>query len=249
MPQHAQSLRKLFHKVDPYDGFDFASQPLDLQGGGGTPILKQVFDACKPKLIVEVGSWKGKSAVWWAEQMRDAGIDGAVVCIDTWLGGLDHITRPRAAGWELDKYFKHGYSTLYYQFLANMCHSGVQDWIVPIPTTSTIGARWLQYHNLHPDLIYVDASHDEDDVYDDVKNYWKSLKTGAFMAGDDWCTSWHGVICAVNRFSRENNLQPQVGGNTWVMQKTLSSEQQLVLRVMTEELNKLKQVMPMRVAV
>ena len=57
------------------------------------------------------------------------------------------------------------------------------------------------------------------------------------------------MICAVNRFSRENNLQLQVGGNTWVMQKTLTSEQQLVLRVMTEELNKLKQVMPMRVAV
>ena len=55
MPQYAQSIRKLFHKVDPFEGFDFASQPLDLQGGGGTPILKQVFDTIKPKLVVEVG--------------------------------------------------------------------------------------------------------------------------------------------------------------------------------------------------
>jgi hypothetical protein len=97
--------------------------------------MKQVFDATNPKLIVEVGSWKGKSAVWWAEQMREKGIDGAVICIDTWLGGLDHITRPRGPGWEIDKYFKHGYSTLYYQFLANIISKGVQDWIVPIPTT------------------------------------------------------------------------------------------------------------------
>ena len=68
---------------------------------------------------------------------------------------------------------------LYYQFLANICHKGVQDWIVPIPTTSTIGARWLEYHKLQADLVYVDASHDEDDVYDDLKNYWKVLKNGA----------------------------------------------------------------------
>ena len=69
-----------------------------------------------------------------------------------------------------------------------------------------------------------------------------------FMCGDDWCTSWHGVICAVNRFSREKQLNLQIGGNTWVMQKTLSAEQQVVLSVMTQELNKLKQVAPMRVA-
>ena len=155
---------------------------------------------------------------------------------------------PARPGWDIDKYFKHGYSTLYYQFLANICHKGVQDYIVPIPTSSTIGARWLEYHKLQADLIYVDASHEEDDVYDDCKNYWKSLKNGAFMCGDDWCTSWHGVICAVNRFSREKQLNLQIGGNTWVMQKTLSAEQQVVLSVMTQELNKLKQVAPMRVA-
>ncbi|HEX3356581.1 MAG TPA: class I SAM-dependent methyltransferase [Tepidisphaeraceae bacterium] len=248
MPQYAQSIRKLFHKVDPFTDFDFASRPLDLQGGGGTPIMQQVFDASKPKLVVEVGTWKGKSAVWWAEQMRDKGIDGAVVCIDTWLGGLDHITRPRGPGWDIDKYFKNGYSTLYYQFLANICQKGVQDYIVPIPTTSSIGARWLAHHNLQPDLVYVDASHEEDDVYDDLKNYWKVLKNGAFMCGDDWAVAWHGVICAVNRFARENDIRLQVGGNTWVLQKTLSSEQQLVLHVMTEELNKLKQTLPKRMA-
>ncbi len=248
MPAFAQSIRNLFHKVDPYEGFDASAYPLDLQGGGGTPVMQQVFQAAKPKLIVEVGSWKGRSAVWWAEQMRDAQIDGAVICIDTWLGGLDHITRPKGADWKIDKYFKHGYSTLYYQFLANICAKGVQDWIVPIPTTSNIGARWLQHHNLMADLIYVDASHDEDDVYDDLRNYWKALKNGAFMCGDDWAVAWHGVICAVNRFSRENNLRLQIGGNTWVLQKTLAAEQQLVLNVVMEELNKLKQGMELRKA-
>jgi hypothetical protein len=91
---------------------------------------------------------------------------------------------PGSAGWitspapraerQIKKYWKHGYSTLYYQFLANVMHEGLPDYIVPVPTTSAICARWLQAQNLVSDIAYIDASHDEDDVYDDMKGYWKT---------------------------------------------------------------------------
>jgi hypothetical protein len=241
MGEFAASILSRLHPTNPYDGFDYRAHPLDLQGGGGREVMTRVFDALNPKLIVEVGTWKGGSACFWAKLMKERGIDGAVVCIDTWLGGLDHITRPKSAEWQIKKYWKHGYSTLYYQFLANVMHEGLQDYIVPVPTTSAIGARWLQAQNLVVDIAYIDASHDEDDVYEDMKGYWKTLRNGGIMCGDDWDAAWFGVICAVNRFAREKDLNLQIAPPTWVLQKTLSAESQLVLNVIGQQLQTLKQ--------
>jgi hypothetical protein len=175
--------------------------------------------------------------------MKDAGIDGAVICVDTWLGGLDHITRPKGAEWQIKPYYKHGYSQLYYQFLANVVHRGVQDYIVPLPNTSTAGARWLAQAGLLADLIYVDASHEEDDVYQDMEQYWKVLRPGGVMCGDDWALAWHGVVCAVNRFAKERELALQVLPPTWLVQKTLGAESQMVLMTLRRELEGLKQLL------
>lgn len=244
MPAFARSILAKFHDVDPYAGFDFRAHPQDVQGGGGLPVMREIADAVKPQLIVEVGTWKGSSAIFWANFLKERGIDGAVVCIDTWLGGLDHITQPQGHGWEIKPYRQHGYSTLYFQFLANVCYAGLQDYIVPIPATSVIGARWLAYHDLHPELIYIDASHDEDDVYHDIVEYWKMLKYGGMMCGDDWLVAWYGVICAVNRFVRERDLRLQVAPPIWLIQKSLSTESQLVLNTIEQKLKALKPEVP-----
>jgi hypothetical protein len=36
------------------------------------------------------------------------------------------------------------------------------------------------------DLIYIDASHEEEDVYNDVLAWYKKLKVGGIMCGDDY---------------------------------------------------------------
>jgi hypothetical protein len=248
MGAFAEDILGRIHPVNPYNGFDFRSHKKDLQGGGGTEILTQVFQALKPRLIVEVGSWKGASAVFWAQLMRQHGIDGAVVCIDTWLGGLDHLTRPKGPDWQLKPYYKNGYPTLYYQFLANIMHEGLQDLIVPVATTSAIGARWLATQNLQPDVVYIDASHDEDDVYQDLVGYWKQLKIGGIACGDDFSPAWYGVIAAVNRFSREQDVQLQFGGISWVLQKSLPAEQQLVLNLVEQSLTAMRNEVRAKVA-
>jgi hypothetical protein len=240
MPGYAAELRAKFHPTCPYEGFDYNAYPEDLQGGGGTPMMQSVFAQLKPKLVVEVGSWKGVSAIFWARLMKEHNIDGAVVCVDTWLGGIDHITRPRGEDWTIRKYFKNGYSTLYYQFLSNIMRLGLQDYIVPIPNSSICGARWMQYHGLAADLVYIDASHEEDDVYADMQAYWKVLKWGGAMLGDDFTLAWYPVICAVNRFAREKELAMQVSPPTWVIQKTMSGDHQAVANMVNVELGALK---------
>ena len=56
----------LIHKNNPYQGFDFNSFPLDLQGWGSTDnnFLK-LIDEIQPSLIIEVGTWKEAQPYLW----------------------------------------------------------------------------------------------------------------------------------------------------------------------------------------
>ena len=146
-------------------------------------------------------------------------IDGVIVCIDTWLGGLDHISNPMTADWDIGRYRQHGYPILYYQFLANVMHTGMQNYIVPFPNTSAIAARWLLKNGIQADIVYIDASHDEDDVHNDLVDYWKILRPGGVMFGDDWSSYWPGVVNAVTRFSQAHDITLHTEDVNWLLIK------------------------------
>jgi len=57
----------------------------------GIPTLKNPFDLAlytrllwdvKPRTLIEIGSYKGGSAIWFADQMRSMGIDGHIFSLD-----------------------------------------------------------------------------------------------------------------------------------------------------------------------
>jgi hypothetical protein len=211
-------IRTMLHAVDPYADFDASRYPLDLQGWGSeTNAFHELIQEVKPNLIVEVGTWKGGSAIHMAEEVAKAGLNTQILCIDTWLGGLEFWTEQNVP----DRYgslrLQNGWPQVYYQFLANVCHKGHQQRIIPFPQTSSIGALWLRFFGLNADLIYVDASHEEEDVYADVLNFWEVLAPNGVMFGDDW--SWDGVRVAVQRFARENGLEIRFAADKWVLDK------------------------------
>ena len=211
-------IRKMLHAVDPYESFDASRYPMDLQGWGSeSAAFRELIEAKKPKLIVEVGTWKGGSALHMADVAAKAGLDSQILCIDSWLGGLEFWTEQNVP----DRYgslrLQHGWPHVFYQFLANVCHKGHQQRVIPFPTTSSIGALWLRYFGLKADLIYIDASHEEEDVYADVLNFWEALAPGGVIFGDDW--SWDGVRLAVQRFARENSLEIRFAADKWVLDK------------------------------
>ena len=83
-----KTLREILYAVSPFDGIDPADYPDDLQGWGSDhPILAAAIEKLRPKRIVEVGSWKGRSAINMARIVRALGLDCEIVCVDTWLGG------------------------------------------------------------------------------------------------------------------------------------------------------------------
>jgi predicted O-methyltransferase YrrM len=198
--------------------FDIAEPlALDLQGWGSThPVFEHVLNTIKPRLIVEVGTWKGGSAIHMAKLSKQLGLEAEIVCIDTFLGSPEHWTNPEfRPGLRL----RHGQPRLYDQFLSNVIHEGVQDVITPFPISSTAAAFVLMRAPVRPDLVYVDAGHEYEDVRRDIELYWELLRPGGVLIGDDFLPMWHGVIRAASEFAAQRRLNLQVTGEKWVVQK------------------------------
>lgn len=190
--------------------FDMVDYPLDVQGwGSDAPIFRELIEQLRPRLIVEVGSWKGASALHMAAVCDALDLETRILCVDTWLGAYEFI----GATSERDLQTLHGYPRVYYQFLANVVRSGQQRRIIPFPQTSLIAARYLWHHQIRADLIYIDGSHDEQDVAADIHAYWPLLRKGGVLFGDDY-DSFEEVRQAVSASGHVFELH---GGRYWVM--------------------------------
>lgn len=207
-------MRNKLYTKDPYEGFDPQAEYLN-GWGSDDPNFAAVLHDVRPKLIVEVGSWLGASAIHMAKLAPEA----QIVCVDTWLGSrefwLDHEDETRYAALNLH----YGYPSVYYQFLSNVLHAGVHDQITPFPATSLIAARLVKEWGFTPDVVYLDGSHDYADVLADLEAWWPLVHKGGVLFGDDWHV-WADVNHAVETFVHEHHLFPaDVRGRQWVLQK------------------------------
>lgn len=200
-------IRNLLHKEDPYKGF-FPAHEIDLHGWGGhSEVFFETIETIKPETIVEVGSWKGLSASVMAKKIQEMNLDCELVCVDTWLGATEfwenHNDKNRYESLNL----QNGYPSVYYQFLTNMKELGLSEIVTPFPQTSTNAARFFKRKNLSAQLIWIDASHEFEDVLQDISSWWEVLDVGGIMFGDDYCEYWSGVIDAVNMFAENHDLE------------------------------------------
>ncbi|MFK7740799.1 MAG: class I SAM-dependent methyltransferase [Planctomycetota bacterium] len=217
-------LRAMLHPTNPYEGFDASAYAYDPQGwNGDSPLFDRLIEELNPGLTVEVGSWKGMSAIHMATKMAQQRGDAQLLCVDTWLGSFDWWLNPSKPPLT-DMGLVNGYPTLYYQFLANIVHAGLQDVVVPFPATSTIAARLLLLRGVKADLIYIDASHEHNDVYSDMAYYWHTLREGGVMFGDDYRAEYYpGVVQAVAEFTEQHGVEAEiVDGQFWLLRKPVS---------------------------
>ncbi|WP_295393325.1 class I SAM-dependent methyltransferase [uncultured Thiodictyon sp.] len=215
-------LRDQLFSSNPYADFDADAYPPDLQGWGSQhPIFERLLAELRPRRVIEVGTWKGASALHMAECLRRLGIEAEIVCIDTWLGSLEFWKDKQDPDRYLSLNLRNGYPSVYYQFLANVLKTGMQALITPFPQTARIGARWLTVHGVQAELIYIDASHEEEEVLSDLLDFWPLVAPGGVLLGDDHDEYWPGVRSAVARFTRQLGLQPEVDDGKWLLRKPL----------------------------
>ncbi|MEO8715694.1 MAG: class I SAM-dependent methyltransferase [Acetobacteraceae bacterium] len=212
----------LIHPVSPYAGMAADPALLDLQGweSSDSPAFAEVFRQLRPRAIIEVGVWKGRSAVHMAELARSLELDTIIVCVDTWLGGLDHLLSEE---WRGQLRMTNGRPRLYAVFAANVVHHGLTERIIPFAQTSTTAAAFLLRCGVEVDLLHIDASHEEADVLADCRAWWKVLRKGGVLIGDDYTQAWPAVVNAAHAFADETGCTLQVGGvapfQKWVVQK------------------------------
>ncbi len=215
---HSGRVRPMLHKVDPYADFDPSVWPDDASGwGSDSPAFGELVEELRPQRIIEVGTWKGGSALTLAGHFERLGLDAEIVCVDTWLGALEmwqNLDDPTRHG---SLNLRHGYPTLYYTFLANVARAGHQARITPFPVPSITAAQWCAIHGVKSDLIYIDGSHEEEDVYADLVAWWDLVRPGGVLFGDDW--SWDGVRLAVERFAAENSLPISHRHDKWELRR------------------------------
>jgi len=212
----------LLHKQNPYIDFSAEEYSLDLQGWGSeAPIFEDVIRQLRPSRILEIGSWKGASAIHMALLTQKYQIpDVEIVCVDTWLGSPNVWIDGPASPYYSSLMLVNGFPSIYYQFIANIIKSGVKDLVTPFPSTSSAAASFFAAKGLHFDAIYIDASHEYRDVRQDLELYWSALQPGGVLFGDDFVPAWGGVVRAVSEWSevigRKISIAPE---GKWLIQK------------------------------
>lgn len=167
--------------------------------------LKIIIKEKKPSTIVELGAFLGLSAVFFARNMPE---NCKFYTIDTWTGtgcknhpiDLSHLYN------SYEGLLKNAYQ----QFLSNIKHEGLTEKITPIRMTTLDAADSL---DLNPDLIYVDACHETECVYMDIKKWYPKLTMGGTICGDDW--GWQSVRKGVIKAAQELKKTIHSEGNFW----------------------------------
>lgn len=136
--------------------------------------------------FVEIGCWKGKSSAYIAVEIINSKKIIDLICIDTWEGSIEHKT---------DSYPE--VKNLYAIFKENM--KPLDGYYTDMKMTSLKASTFFENNSV--DFVFIDASHEYEDVKNDILTWLPKIKKGGVLAGHDYwsdVTVWPGVRKAVN---------------------------------------------------
>lgn len=164
-------------------------------------------------IVVELGSWKGRSTSWLASGIKDRG-EGQVYAIDTWQGTPGEMEHEQLLkGYNRDQLFD--------EFFGNMHKLELTEWITPIRVdTLTAAKQWIQER---PDteigVLFIDAGHEYEQVLHDFECWSPMVVKNGFIIFDD-VPAWPGptkVVFEMPRWYKQVGTTP----NNVAFQKTV----------------------------
>lgn len=159
----------------------------------------------KPNLLfLELGSWKGRSALWLVENIL-TGANSKLICVDVW-----DVNQWEKEAEETISLFKNPQrmeelkvDRLYETFLQNT--EDFRDKILPKRQTTIEAFQEFYNQNVKFDFIYIDANHTAEAVYQDFSFAHQCLKPGGIVFFDD--TNWKSVQIALKRIVRDFKIK------------------------------------------
>lgn len=141
-------------------------------------VLERLIKKHNIKTVIEIGSFVGKSAVFFAERCQK------VWTVDPFIADNEFPYSKFLKAPQLQEFKK---------------NTSPYSNIKMLKMTSEKASKL----DLTADLIYLDGSHEYEDVVNDIK-WWKP-KAKKVLCGDDYDEYWPGVIKAVDEIKANTN--------------------------------------------
>lgn len=152
-------------------------------------------------IIVEVGAWKGRSTSFLAVEIANSKKNVSLYVVDTWRGSLEH------KDFDLDN--------LYYTFIENM--KPVEEYYFPLHITSEQASKKFKDNSLK--FVFLDGSHEYEDVKKDIQNWLPKVKVGGILAGHDYYVNGHDWFPGVKRAVNEELSDVSTQEDCWIFKK------------------------------
>lgn len=166
-------------------------------------LYKQAVHDTAEGIFVEIGSWKGRSAAFLGVEIFNSGKPIKLYCVDTWKGSSEHQDMDCIKN-----------DSLFEEFITNT--KQLESVITPIRMPSLEAASQFEDNSI--DFVFLDASHEYEDIKADIDAWYPKVKPGGLFAGHDY-PAWAGVVKAVDEFANEYNKLIHVSEYCWTTSK------------------------------